>query len=36
VTEHREVILLLLIAWVIACAGVTACCMAARRGDAAL
>jgi hypothetical protein len=30
------VILLVLIAWLVACAAVTACCVAARRGDAAL
>jgi hypothetical protein len=36
VTDHRDVILFLLIAWVIACAGVAACCIAASRGDASL
>jgi hypothetical protein len=30
------VILLLLIGWLIACFAVTACCVAARRGDAQL
>jgi hypothetical protein len=30
------VILLMLIAWIAACAAVTACCVAARRGDATL
>jgi hypothetical protein len=36
VTEHRGVILFLLTSWIGACAGVTACCIAARRGDAQL
>jgi len=36
VSDHRDVILLVLIAWIVACAGVAACCVAARRGDAAL
>jgi hypothetical protein len=30
------VILLLLIAWIVACLGVTGCCVAARRGDETL
>jgi hypothetical protein len=36
VADHRGVILFLLLAWMIACAGVTACCIAARRGDQSL
>jgi hypothetical protein len=36
VADHRGVILLALIAWLVACAAVTACCVAARRGDAGL
>ena len=36
VADHRGVIILLLFAWIAACAGVTACCVAARRGDDAL
>jgi hypothetical protein len=33
VADHRDVILLGLISWLVACTGVTACCVAARRGD---
>jgi hypothetical protein len=36
VADHRDVILLVLIAWTVACAGVAACCVAAARGDRAL
>jgi hypothetical protein len=36
VADHRDVILLVLIAWLIACAGVSACCIAASRGDESL
>jgi hypothetical protein len=36
VADHRDVILLVLLAWIVACAGVAACCVAAARGDRAL
>jgi hypothetical protein len=36
VADHRGVILFMLISWIVACAGVAACCVAAARGDQAL
>jgi len=36
VADHRDVILLLLLTWLVACTGVTACGVAARRGDRSL
>jgi hypothetical protein len=36
VADHRGVILLVLTAWLLVCAAVIGCCVAARRGDAAL